>query len=151
MIRSMEKSRFMKEKRQSIQKKALEKLQKEKESHSKVKEIEHISIQMQKYLQPNSVKMMKEDAQPIFRLRCRVTGVKINMRGKYDNLECEACGLEKETKQHIIKCEVLNRNKDDENIQYGRLLNGTVKEQLKIADKFQENNEVLELLKKGEK
>ena len=44
----MEKSRFMKEKRQSIQKKALEKLQKEKESHSKVKEIENKSIQMQK-------------------------------------------------------------------------------------------------------
>ena len=62
------------------------------------------------------------------------------MGGKYDNLECEACGLEEETQQHIIKCGVLNRNKDDENIQYGRLLNGTVREQLKIAYKFQENN-----------
>ena len=72
------------------------------------------------------------------------------MRGKYDNLECEACGLEEETQQHIIKCEVLNRNKDDENIQYRRLLNGTVREQLKIAYKFQENNEILELMKKGE-
>ena len=94
--------------------------------------------------------MLKEDAQLVFKLRCRVTGVKINMRGKYDNLECEACGLEEETQQHIIKCEVLNRNKDDENIQYGRLLNGTVREQLKIAYKFQENNEILELMKKGE-
>ena len=150
MIRSMKKARFMKEIKQNIKKKTLEKLQKEKESHSKVKEIEHKSIQMQKYLQSNSVKMMKEDAQLIFRLRCRVTGVKINMRGKYDNLECEACGLEEETQQHIIKCGVLNRNKDDENIQYGRLLNGTVREQLKIAYKFKENNDVLEAMKKGE-
>ena len=47
--------------------------------------------------------MLKEDAQLVFKLRCRVTGVKINMRGKYDNLECEACGLEEETQQHIIK------------------------------------------------
>ena len=110
--------------------------------------MENKSIQMQKYLQPNNMKMLKEDAQLVFKLRCRVTGVKINMRGKYDNLECEACGLEEETQQHIIKCEVLNRNKDDENIQYGRLLNGTVRDKLK--SKFQENNEVLELMKKGE-
>ena len=51
-------------------------LQKEKESHSKVKEIKHKSIQMQKYLQPNNMKMLKEDAQLVFKLRCRVTGVK---------------------------------------------------------------------------
>ena len=74
--------------------------------------------------------MLKEDAQLVFKLRCRVTGVKINMRGKYHNLECEACGLEEETQQHIIQFEVLNRNKDDENIQYGRLLNVTVREHL---------------------
>ena len=60
MIRRMKKARFMKEIKQSIQKKTLEKLQKEKESHSKVKEIEHKSIQMQKYLQPNNVKMTKK-------------------------------------------------------------------------------------------
>ena len=96
MIRRMKKARFMKEIKQSIQKKTLEKLQKEKESHSKVKEIKHKSIQMQKYLQPNNMKMLKEDAQLVFKLRCRVTGVKINMGGKYDNLECEACGLEEE-------------------------------------------------------
>lgn len=150
MIRRMKKTSFMKEIKQSIQKKTLEKLQNDKESHSKVKEIEHNSIQMQKYLTPNHEKMRKEDAQLIFKLRCRVTEAKINMRGKYDNLECEACGLEDESQEHIIKCEVLNRNKEDENIQYERLLNGTVKEQMKIAYKFQENNEVLKSMKRGE-
>ena len=46
------------------------------------------------------------------------SGVKLNMRGKYYHLECEACGLEAETQQHIIRCDVLNIDKDDENIQY---------------------------------
>ena len=47
-------------------------------------------------------------------------------------------------------CEVLNSNKSDENIEYRRLLNGTIIEQLKIDYKFQENIEILELKKKGE-
>ena len=34
---------------------------------------------MQKYLQPNNMKMLKEDAQLVFKLRCRVTGVKTSL------------------------------------------------------------------------
>ena len=91
--------------------KAFENMQKVNESHSKVKEIQHNLIKIQKYLQPNSIQITKEEAQLIFQLRCRVTETKVNLRGKYDNLECEACGLEEETQQHIIECKELNRNK----------------------------------------
>jgi hypothetical protein len=37
------------------------------------------------------------------KLRCRVTEAKVNLKGKYDELECGACGSEEETQQHIIK------------------------------------------------
>ena len=52
---------------------------------------------MQKYLKPNKSKMSKEEAQLVFKLRCRVTETKVNLKRKYDNLECEACGLKKKT------------------------------------------------------
>ena len=69
---------------------------------------------MQKCFQPNSVKITKEEAQLIFQLRCRVTKTKINLRGKYDDLECEACGLEEESQQHIIECTELNKTKKEQ-------------------------------------
>ena len=77
--------------------------------------------------------MSKEEAQLIVQLRCRVTEAKINLRGKYDNLECGACGFEEETQQHIMKCKVLNKNKEEEDIDYEKLYNGTVTKKLKIA------------------
>ena len=63
------------------------KVPKEKESHSKVRKIEHRAIKIQKYLLPNTIKISKEEAHLIFQLRCRVTEAKINLRRKYDNLE----------------------------------------------------------------
>ena len=57
---------------------------------------------IQKYFQPKRTEIKREEAQLIFRLRCRVTEAKVNLRGKYDNLECGACGLEEENQQHIL-------------------------------------------------
>ena len=138
-MKNMKKASFMAKIKEKILMKTLDKFQKEKESHSKVRNLEHNAIKMQKYLQPNGIKMTKEEAQLIFHLRCRVTEAKINLRGKYDNLECGACGVEEETQQHIIKCKVLNRGKEVEDISYENLFNGTVKEKLRIAHKFEEH------------
>ena len=63
-----------------VEHKILEKLKNLKESHSKVKDVEHNCLVMQKYLQPNSTKISKEEAQLIFKLRCRVTKVKTNLK-----------------------------------------------------------------------
>ena len=148
-LKNMKKASFMGQIKQKILMKTLEKFQKEKESHSKVRKIEHHAIKIQKYLQPNQIKMSKEEAQLIFELRCRVTEAKINLRGKYDNLECGACGLKEERQQHIMKCKVLNKNKEEEDIDYEKLYNGTVKEKLKIAHKFEEHFSILERMKTG--
>ena len=128
--------------------KTFEKLQLRKKSHSKVEKIEHTHIKMQKYLQPNQTNIKREEAQLIFKLRCRVTDVKNNLQGKYDNQECRICGEESETQQHILLCKVINKDKDLKEFKYESLFNGTVTEKLKIARMFKENFETIENMKK---
>ena len=93
-IRKMKKVCFMKLVKSSNKSHTFEKLQKIKFSHTKVKNLEHNSLKMQKYLQPNQTKITNEEAQLVFKLRCRVTETKVNLKGKYDLLECDACGKE---------------------------------------------------------
>ena len=57
---------------------------------------------MQKYLKPNQLKMSKDEAITIFKMRSRVTEVKINYRGKYEKLECDLCNEEEESQEHIL-------------------------------------------------
>ena len=93
--------------------------------------------------------MRKEDTQLIFNLRCRMTQIKVNLNGKYDTLECDACGKEEETQQHILECEELNKDKEIQEVKYEHLFDGVVTEQLKIAKIFEENLKILEKIKKG--
>ena len=110
-----------------------------------MKQIEHNRLVMQKYLQPNTTKISTEEAQLIFKLRCRTTSVKENLKGKYESYECRACKEENESQEHVIKnCKILNQ--EGEKVEYEKILNGTVKEKLKVAKKFQENFEMLEKL-----
>ena len=93
--------------------------------------------------------MSKEEAQIIFKLRCRVVKVKNNLKGMFDDLKCRACGLEEETQEHvIIHCKRLNNNKGDMNVKYEKLINGNVNEKLMIAKIFKENYEMIENMKK---
>ena len=148
-IRKMKKTSFLKLIKQRINLKTFKNLQQLKKSHSKVENVEHSGIKMHKYLQPNRTKMTKEASQLIFKLRCRMAESKVNLKGKYDNLECGACGLEEENQQHILKCRELNRNKSIQEFKYANLFNGTVTEKLKIAKMFKENFDILESMKKG--
>ena len=138
-IKTMRKSNFMSIIKDKIQMQTFQDMEKIKSSHTKVKEIEHENMKMQKYLQANSCKITKEEAQLIFKLRCRTINVKRNLKGIYDNLNCTACGTEEETQEHVLKCEELNKNKEKNNVEYSKLFNGTVVEQLKIAKTFKEN------------
>ena len=147
-IKSMKKTSFITLIKQRINRNTFKHLEDLKKSHSKVENIEHSDIKIQKYLQPNKEKITREESQLIFKLRCRVTTIKHNLKGKYDNLECHACGNEEKTQQHILQCEKLNRNEDTEVLNYEKLFNGTVMEKLKIAQQFKENFDKLENMKK---
>ena len=71
-----------------------------------------------------------------------------NMKSMYDSLECTACGIEEENKQHILECSILNQNKNLEESKYGKIFNGTVSDKVKIARRFKENFDRLEKMKK---
>ena len=146
-ISKMKKGIFMNMIKQRVKNKAFKELEQTKLSHSKVDKIEHNGISMQKYLQPNSCKIKIEEAQLIFKIRCRTTEAKVNLRGKYDNLECGACGLEEETQQHILYCTELNKDKPDQELKYEKILNGNVVEKLIIAQRFKDNVDRLENMK----
>ena len=133
--------------KQGIKSNVFKKLQERKYSHSKVDKVEHNELKIQKYLQPNKEMMNKEVSQLIFKLRCRVTETKVNLKGKYDNLECGACHNEEETQEHILVCAEINRNRKLEEINYEKLFNGTVQEKVKIAQRFKENFKILENMK----
>ena len=77
-----------------------------------------------------------------------MTQIKVNLKGKYDTLECSACGIEEENQQHVICCKEINEKRSMENIKYENIFNGTVEEKLKIAKVFKENFDKLENMKK---
>ena len=116
-IKKMKKDNFLKIANRKIQHKTLMDLNKIKQSHSKVQHLEHEVLKMKQYIMPNNLKMKKEDVQMIFKLRCRVTETKINMKGLYDEHTCRVCGEISESQEHIIECgEIRQMNKEYENI-----------------------------------
>ena len=72
---------------------------------------------------------------------------KNNMKGIYDTHEYEACGKENESQENVIKCNILTKmNKEyegNDSLEYDKILNGDVREQLKISQIFVSNMEIL--------
>ena len=106
-IKNMKKSSFMNIVKRKIEKHSFEKLQQKKMVHSKMYKLEHSEIEIQNMCNQINQKF-------IFKLRCRVTNLKINLQGKYDELEYEACGdqckhlkLSMETEKSK-KCSMIN-------------------------------------------
>ena len=85
-IRLLKKSEFKNMIKQKIENLALEKLELKKLSHSKVYQIQHNFLKMQTYLKPSKKRITNEERQQIFKLRSRVTDVKMNFKKKYENL-----------------------------------------------------------------
>ena len=150
-IQQMKKKRFLNIVKRKVQNKSFKDLLKIKEKHSKVKSIKHKMLQMQNYLLPNKLNMKIEDSQLIFKLRCKVTETKINLKGMYDDHGCIACSKENESQEHILQCnEILQLNNEyeiNEIPKYEKLQNGDVSDQLLISKIFTSNMKVLEKLK----
>ena len=106
---------------------------------------------MQQHMQPNKILITNEEGQLIFKLRCRVTDVKINCKGIYDTYECDLCGKEDDNQEHILTCsELIRRNKElDEIPEYAKLFDEKLHDQLKIAIVFQQNMNLKQKLVKS--
>jgi hypothetical protein len=149
-IKVMKKSELKKILKKMVADVAFERLQKLKENHSKVINLKYHKLEMQMYLKASQHKLKQEDAQMIFNLRSRMTEVKINYRGRYENFECEACKINEESQMHITECkEIIKLRKEYKKPpEYSKLFNGSVKTQLEIAKDFTENMKIKENLNK---
>ena len=120
-------------------------LNKLKENHSKVQQIEHNALKMQRYLKPNKEIVKIEDKQLLFKLRCRTTDVKMNKKGLYKEYQCRACGLENESQKHGTRCEILTKNNNEsKTIEYEELFGRNINAQKEICKQFKQNMKILE-------
>ena len=56
---------------------------------------------MQSYFLPNKHDCTKDEIELIFKLRCNMTNIKMNMKNKYETNECNICKMEDESQQHV--------------------------------------------------
>ena len=130
-----------------ITEQAFQDLESIKGTHSKVMNLKHKKLEMQKYLKACNIKIKQEEAQEIFRLRSRVSNVKTNFKSNYDTLECEACYDEdEESQKHVLQCKILNE-KHENVLEYEEIFDGNVKLKVEIAKRFLRNIRKREKLK----
>ena len=110
-IRNMKKSTLKRMLNIAITKKAFERLLEMKEKHSKLKNVKYSNLKMQNYLKPSRVKSTQNEIETIFKMRSRITDVKLNFRRKYENLDCRACNQEEESQIHLYECLEILKNK----------------------------------------
>ena len=127
--------------------KSLKNLLKMKDSHSKVRNIKHDEIKLQRYLEPNEIIRNREDAQLIFKLRCQMTNLKVNMKGKYDNVECRACKKENESQKHVFECNAISV-KLHEKETYEELLDGSLRQKIKLSEIMKKRIDKLQEIEK---
>ena len=150
-IKNMKKGTYMNLLKTKIKSHALKYLSGKQEKHSKVNNWTHYFLTMQKYLKPNSENIKVEDSQLIFKLRCRMTKLKMNFKGDHETYECRACETEEETQTHVYEqcTNLIDSNiEPNEKPEYRKLFNGTVKDQLKIAKIFRQKMKILEEMDK---
>ena len=151
-IRKMKKDAFMNLVKIKIEAKTLKFMEKSKEGHSKVRNLSHNTLKIQSYLMPSKIKKNKEECQLIFKLRAKVTEVKMNTKGKYENFDCESCKIEDETQEHVLKCEEILKIQNDEEKSiptYNKISEGTIEEKVIIAKQFNKNMKTIENLRKN--
>ena len=143
-LKNMKKGKLKMILNRATQYKSLEELNRKKINHSKGKELKYNNLEMQRYLKPSHIKTKKEDAITIFKLRSRMTDVKANFRGRYENVECQLCDeKEEETQQHIFLC----KKNCNENIpEYEKIFEKDVQYQIEIAKIFDRNMKIRDKL-----
>ena len=133
-IKIMTKNKFNKILKEKIKVSALKYLLKKK-GH-KGKEIEYGSLQMAEYLQPFGNKLTVEEKRELFSIRNRMVDIPDNFpRGKTE-FKC-ICG-EQENMSHLYNCELLSEKKE-KRLEYEKIFNGTINQQIEIFRIIQQN------------
>ena len=145
-IRKMTKYRWKNIVKNTIHKNSFFKLEAKKQTHSKVKDLEHIRLEMQDYFMPNGIEnMSKEEVQLIFKIRGKTTNVKMNRKNQFETYECSVCFAENETQEHIYQCEEiwkLKKQSKKEIPKFEEILYGNIQQKVKVPRIFQENMKI---------
>ena len=145
-IQAMNKVKWKNIIKRHIEEKTFKDLETSKINHTKVRKIEHKSLMMQDYLLPNRQEISKEDIEMIFKLRCKVIHVKMNMKALYKSFLCEICEKYEESQSHIYECDKIWEIRKSEKViqpNYEMIENGNINEQIMIAKIFRDNFKIL--------
>ena len=147
-IKEMSKAKWKSMVRNSIVQKTFKRLEEMKETHSKVKNLKYVKLEMQDYLMPNPTENMnKELVQNIFKIRSKVMNVKMNRKNQFETHECEVCFEVNETQEHLYECKEIWKLRNEiymENPKYEEILYGNVHTKVKVARIFLENMKIRE-------
>ena len=148
-IKNMKKSTLKRMLNKAISKRAFERLIEMKEKHSKLDNLKYSNLKMQNYLKPSRVKATQNEIETIFKMRSRMTDVKLNFRRKYENLDCRACNQEEESQKHLYECLEILKNKEIKTkmMKYDQIFGENSRNQVEIAKQFLENIEIRNTLK----
>ena len=102
-ISNWSKNKFRKIVKESIMKKAFEYLNCKKESHSKMKNINYDNLKMQTYLKSDNT-LSNDKKFLLFKLRTRMTKLKMNFKNMYVDQICPLCWLHEDSQSHIMEC-----------------------------------------------
>ena len=58
-------------------------------------------MKIQNYFVPSNLQITTEDMEMIFKMKCRVTNLKTNLKGMYGNYNCDLCEEEYEDQEKI--------------------------------------------------
>ena len=143
-IRGIKKMKWKNIVKNIIKEKALEQLNLRKQKHSKVNKLKHNKLEMQSYFLGNELNITKDEIRLIFQIRSRVIKIKSNMKGSFENYECEVCLKENESQEHIYNCieiwKIRNENRSFYN--YNNIYTGDTKQKLEIARVFRQNMKI---------
>ena len=91
-------------------------------THSKSKQIEYKSLELQSYLKAGNDMTIQEKCF-VFQARSHCVQVKCNFKIGLSDLKCRQCGIEDETQDHIMTCAALVDNSlTNQNIpEYGEI------------------------------
>ena len=88
-------------------------------------EIEYSTLKLVDYLTSSNTYKSIEEKQELFAYRNEMNNIPINFKNQGSEAKCSQCNTE-ETMKHIWKC-IEIKDEIDNNIQYDRILNGSLK------------------------
>ena len=109
-IKSKSKDTFKNLVKKKVSEKALDVLLEMKERHSKMKNLNYTSLEMQQYLKEKRIS--KSQAQIIFRFRTRMEKFSENFKGGKPTNPCPVCTSSKDTQSHSFSCLPIQDNMD---------------------------------------